>query len=215
MTEKPIIFNTEMVRAILDGRKTQTRRPIKPQPSSGIRTSVFVKSGIEDGHGREIKPPYQIGDTLYARETFSFLPSAECGSFCNGPCSGYYKNEYGCYVYRTDYGTTEDDSFPPSMFKWHPSIHMPKEAARIRLKVTGVKPERVQEISIQDAISEGVFQNEPAFARAIMRDCHNQNLPYAVANFAVLWDSIYSARGYGWDENPYVWKISFERVEKT
>ena len=91
---------------------------------------------------------------------------------------------------------------------------MPREAARIFLWVTGVRVERLQEITIQDAINEGVFQNEPAFARAIMRDCYNQNLPYAVANFAVLWDSVYSGRGYGWEQNPWVWVVDFEKVDK-
>ena len=184
-----------MVRAILDGRKTQTRRAIKPQPSSGVRKSVFVKSGIEDGHGREIKPKYQPGDILWVRETWS-------------------KDENGEYVYRTNYGTTEDDSFPPSMFKWKPSIHMPREAARIFLKVTNVRVERLQDITEEDAIAEGVkdpyeYQSPEYYEQPNLRGFEINK-----SAFAGCWDSIYSKRGYGWESNPWVWVVAFEKISK-
>jgi len=192
---KPIIFSTPMVQAILDGRKTQTRRAIKPQPSSGVRKSVFVKSGIEDGHGREIKPKYQPGDILWVRETWS-------------------KDENGEYVYRTNYGTTEDDSFPPSMFKWKPSIHMPREAARIFLKVTNVRVERLQDITEEDAIAEGVkdpyeYQSPEYYEQPNLRGFEINK-----SAFAGCWDSIYSKRGYGWESNPWVWVVAFEKISK-
>ena len=110
---KPILFNTEMVQAILEGRKTVTRRVIKPQPIAGIRKSVFVPSGIEDGHGREIKLLYKVGDILYVRETWSIHECVKCQAGI--PALG---GECKCkYVYRASYGATD--------FRWKPSIHMP------------------------------------------------------------------------------------------
>lgn len=186
MSEKPIIFSTPMVRAILEGRKTQTRRVIVPQPSSGIRKSVFVKSGLEDGHGREIKLHYQPGDILWVRETW-------CRRRRNG---GYgYKADrpiepgylQACY----------DDA------KWRSSIHMPREAARLFLRVTDVRVERLQDISEEDVVKEG-------FTPLLDKD--GVNFISAKGRFHVLWDSLNAKRGYGWDTNPWVWVIEFERV---
>ena len=114
---KSIILTTEEVRA-MDGRKTQTRRIVKPQPSSGIRNSVFVKSGLEDGHGRELKIPFQPGDILYVRETWQ--------NICATPLQ---------YAYKAD---GEFEPYSP----WKPSIHMPKEAARLFTRVIDIKAER-------------------------------------------------------------------------
>ena len=171
---KPILFSAEMVRAIQDLRKTQTRRIVKPQPSSGIRKSVFVKSGLEDGHGREIKPRYQPGDILWVRETWS-------------------KDENGEYVDRTNYGTTEDDSFPPSMFKWKPSIHMPREAARIFLRVKNVRVERLQDITDADILAEGFKCRE---------------------DFIVFWNILDEKRGHGWNKNDWVYAYTFEKISR-
>jgi hypothetical protein len=200
---KPIIFSTLMVQAILDGRKTQTRRVVKPQPVKDdtfkgpywYEPTVVNKDG-ELGPGKPvfgisstdgewgIKSPYRPGDVLYVRETWS-------------------RDESGEYVYRTNYGTTEDDSFPPSMFRWRPSIHMPREAARIFLLVKDVRVERLQDITEEDAIAEGIrigIGGEPYFS---CRDA-----------FVALWNSINTKRGYGWGTNPWVWVVSFERISK-
>lgn len=135
--EKPILLNTETVKAILDGRKTQARRAINAPAFKQVRdpNKIYWKNDqvIFQWHGDTIgevaiKPPYQPGDILWVRETWS-------------------KDENGEYVYRTNYGTTEDDSFPPSMFKWRPSIHMPRKAARLFLKVKDVRAERLQDTS--------------------------------------------------------------------
>ena len=163
---KPILFNTDMVRAILDGRKTVTRRVVKPQPDKhhkhfvGWVTSSTDNSDIgcamfglhEDGgcSCEYAKPKYQIGDVLYVRETFF------CDN-CMPDCLGREDenecpfNRIGdkCYGYKTQYIDST------GMIKWHPSIHMPKEAARIFLKVTDVRVERLQEITEDEAIKEG------------------------------------------------------------
>ena len=119
---KPILFNTEMVRVILDGGKTQTRRPIDVDISNNFDCDpdgtvvAYMNPETGDMYDPLEIAPYKQGDILYVRETFSI-------------------DKEGDYVYRTNYGTTEDDSFPPTMFKWKPSIHMPKEAARIERRV--------------------------------------------------------------------------------
>jgi len=190
---KPILFNTEMVRAILDGQKTQTRRPIKAPGNEYHYEKLLCDWGLSrnpkiiDGelHWQlqtkvdaskifVVNLIYQPGDILYVRETFSIDKNGE-------------------YVYRTNYGTTEDDSFPPSMFKWKPSIHMPKEAARIFLKITDVRVERLQETTGVDVVREGF--KEPQ-------------------NFIKAWNEIYKEKGYGWDDNPFVWVIEFEQINK-
>jgi hypothetical protein len=188
---KPIIFSTPMVQAILEGRKTQTRRVIKPQPSSGVRKSVFVKSGIEDGHGREIKPKYQPGDVLWVREAWATVSS-------------------GIIEYKATYiepytGSTEIGHIGKKII-WRPSIHMPREAARIFLRVKTVRIERVQDITEEDARAEGV--------KGIPRSRELYSSDDYIYPFKQLWDSINAKRGYGWDTNPWVWVVEFERISK-
>jgi uncharacterized protein YhfF len=131
MKERPILFSGEMVRAILDGRKTQTRRVIKPQPES-VRKSVFFESGIETNHGYEIKSPYgQPGDPLWVREAFIY------------DTNGIY--------YRAD----NDFHCAKELGGWRPSIHMPRKASRITLEITDIRVEQVQDISEEDAQQEG------------------------------------------------------------
>lgn len=180
---KQILFNTEMVQAILEGRKTVTRRVIKPQPIAGIRKSVFVPSGIEDGHGREIKLLYKVGDILYVRETFN-------------------NTETDTVLYAADKDFIDFYLFMESEIKWKPSIHMPKEAARIFLKVTDVRVERLQDITEEQAEKEGV----KAYGQ---NNCSGTSARIA---FAELWDSI-SETKFEWRANPWVWVIEFERVE--
>ena len=196
---KQILFNTEMVRAILDGQKTQTRRPIQAPGNEYCYEKLLCDWGLSrnpkiiDGelHWQlqtkvdaskifVVNLIYQPGDILYVRETFSIDKNGE-------------------YVYRTNYGTTEDDSFTPSMFKWKPSIHMPKEAARIFLKITDVRVERLQEIQYtNNAEKEGFYGNDTVDSQYY---------------FCLAWDSIYKEKGYGWDDNPFVWVIEFEVLQ--
>lgn len=178
MAIKPILFNTEMVRAILDGRKTCTRRIVKPQPTAHYGAQC-------------IKPPYQPGDILYVRETWGY-PIA--------------LNSDEQYVFRAD--EVAESGFKNDSHIWYPSIHMPKEAARIWLKVTDVKVERLQEITPQGAWKEG--------ARCAclhpVPDCAGNK-----TNFANIWNSTIKKSDldqYGWEVNPYVFVIEFERCKK-
>ena len=185
---KPILFNTEMVQAILGDRKTVTRRVIKPQPIAGIRKSVFVPSGIEDGHGREIKLLYKVGDILYVRETFN-------------------NTETDTVLYAADKDFIDFYLFMESEIKWKPSIHMPKAAARIFLKVTDVRIERLQEITVDGCRLEGCCCSDCLQTGPHSPDCKCDTL------FHNVWNDINAKRGYGWEANPWVWVVEFERVE--
>ena len=201
MREKPVLFSTDMVRAILDGRKTQTRRVVKPQPSAGVRKSVFIKSGLEDGHGREIKTSYQPGDILYVRETWAML------NLDYHPINVGNPDYPVIYVYKADHETGNDG---PDRIKWRPSIHMPREAARIFLKVIDVRVERLQDVTPEDIAAEGL----PSF---IIPPGHEHYKNVCGENwlgfdwYIKLWNNIYAKRGYGWKVNPWVWVIEFER----
>ena len=191
MPIKPILFNTEMVRAILDGRKDATRRIVKgfiPDDAVWGYTAFTPKGYIScrgtfaDGYGEKFfKLPCESGDILYVRETWKEAPK------------GYY--------YYEDW--QKDDI--ADVTKWNPSIHIPKEAARIWLKVTDVRVERLQEITEVQAQAEG---------------CNSGLLTGACTargQFEDLWNSTIKKSDidrYGWDANPWVWVIEFERCEK-
>lgn len=187
MKIRPILFNTEMVRAILEGRKTCTRRVLK-QPFEVHPNGYITKSRGNERLCPYI-PPYQPGDILYVRETW---------------CKGSYGNEKEKYYYKAD-----DNNF---FCTWHPSIHMPKEAARIWLKVTDVRVERLQEITDDGAKAEGAnWKNgkNVGWEEKMRRT--------AVERFAEIWNSTIKKSDldrYGWDVNPWVWVVEFERCEK-
>lgn len=169
MAVKPILFNTEMVRAILDGRKTQTRRLCKGQPQDDVTSPE--KMGY--------KPPYQPGDVLYVRETWAKVPGVPP------------------YIYKATFGAGER--------KWRPSIHMPKDAARIFLRVTGVRCEWLQDMTPEDCANDGGFEPEAVKVVGI------------APLFGTLWDRTVKPADlyrYGWAANPWVWVIEFERCEK-
>ena len=203
---KPIIFSTPMVQAILAGRKTQTRRIVKPQPSSGIRKSVFVKSGLEDGHGREIKQRYKPSDILWVRETF-----------CEVPYEHNHVSIKGGYITIPKYAYKADSERDYTGI-WKPSIHMPREAARIFLRVTSVRVERLQEITAEDVIREGIeYSDSGPYHWHVLDTKLNAwiNFHFHDEAFKHLWDSLNAKRGYGWDTNPWVWVIEFERISRT
>ena len=186
---KPIIFSTPMVRAILAGRKTQTRRVMKPQPTR-LRWNNIGWLGWDDGHGYRIKEPYQIDDILWVRETWNFSP-----------------NWYLCY--RAD-DIPEDNHGYIGDITWRPSIYMPKEVARLFLKVTNVRAERLQDITPHDAWREGC-----RIGNSFPWEEHIPELQQQCRDivFKNLWDSVYAKRGYGWETNPFVWVYEFERSE--
>lgn len=198
---KPILFNTEMVLAILDGRKTVTRRAVKfPEgmtgrlPSDGSRNILFYPGGIK-------YPPYTPGDILYVRETWSqpFAPGS------------------GEIHYRADYGAQDrvlregpwPDAVPVSDVKWRPSIHMPKEAARIFLRVTSVRAEKLRDITEAEATKEGLYKGWRLSGRGSLALSARQA-------FMWLWETITrdGPAAETWACNPWVWVIEFERSEK-
>lgn len=213
MAIKPILFNTEMVQAILGGRKSCTRRVVKSQPDEkhtyplGFVTDSTEKKevgcfgfGINEYGGsiQYAKPQYQPGDILYARETWERFECWDCEGDERGNCPKELKKSVlyktcGCYMYRATDEISGDA-------KWHPSIHMPKEAARIWLKVTDVRVERLQDITEDGAEAEGCF-----------------DYTSTALGFPDVWDSTIKKSdldSYGWDANPWVWVIEFERCEK-
>lgn len=187
--ELPILFNTEMVQAVLSGNKTATRRLIRIQPH--VAGDKMYRRGL-------IKQKYQIGDTLWVRETYhKYTKRVGEGESCR-------LQEF--YGYKASIANSEDANE-----KWRPSIHMPKEAARIWLKVTDVTVERLQNMTIDDFLAEGVALRPEAF-----NDPDNAYLQ-AREIFKGIWDSTMKKEdipNYGWDVNPWVWVIKFERSEK-
>ena len=195
---KPILFNTEMVRAILDGRKSCTRRLVKFLLGENPKWTGYIKDGSMLYNGRN-EPcirtqPYQPGDILYVRETWCALPVNEAG----------HMRGHSVYYYKAD-----RDLRPEGWRRgnWRPSIHMPKEAARIWLKVTDVRAERLWEIS-----ADGI-RNEGLSSAAV----HCGDMEIALKEWEKLWNSIIPKKDidrYGWQANPWVWVIEFERCEK-
>lgn len=212
MAIKPILFNTEMVRAIMDGRKSCTRRMVKPQPNEkhtyplGFVTDSTEKKdvgcfgfGINEYSGsiQYTKPQYQPGDILYVRETWGHPISL---------------NSDKQYVFRAD--KIAESGFKNDSHIWHPSIHMPKEAARIWLKVTNVRVERLQDITEDGAEAEGAIDN-----RGFIHSPENEydRIYTAREYFIKIWDRTIKKSDldiYGWDVNPWLWVIEFERCEK-
>lgn len=200
MAVKPILFNTEMVRAILDGRKDATRRIVKgfiPNDAVWGYTAFTPKGYIScrgtfaDGYGEKFfKLPCEPGNILYVRETWKKAPN------------GYY--------YYEDW----QKNVIADITKWKPSIRMPKEAARIWLKVTDVKVERLQNITEDGSKAEGAIDN-----RGFIHSPDNEydRIHTAREHFIEIWNSTIkksSLDRYGWDASPWVWVIEFERCEK-
>jgi len=219
MTEKkykPILFNTEMVQAILSGKKTQTRRILTPQPyevecydMSETYPSELIRiaekkdcytilrhpkkgryDGIHKGDAPKLWPAkYQVGDIFWVRETWQ--------------TSYNYENDNWDYIYKSDGGYWIDDDGP---MKWKPSIHMPKAAARIFLRITKVRVERLKYISEEDAIAEGVkfyWYDE----------LRNIKLESAKSVFRNLWKDLYGEDSY--KQNPFVFVYEFELIDKA
>lgn len=214
----PILFNTEMVRANLDGRKSCIRRIVKPQPTNEIQCPLGIctdgdKSeigkfafGSHEGGGKMIfcKPPYQPGDILYVRETVW----QKTGHYLDvdGETKAVWCNEF-------KYVATDEKPKTGWNYSWvkRPSIHMPKEAARIWLKVTDVRVERLQEITPDVIKNEGIILDPK---ECVGKFDYTSELYFL---FQRLWNSTIKKPDfdrYGWDANPWVWVIEFERCEK-
>ena len=249
---KSIRFDTRQVRATLDGLMTETRRPFKFEPYrpginlgfSGMSLGEYCTGDINSGvvlysRGRggswnqrtkPVKPPYQKGDILYVRERIDNRP------------------EHGNFYYHADDKGVGEAVFSAliskglSSKKSIPSIHMPREAARIILRVTEARVERLQDITWQETLLEGIdhdngqddnlcnycpieeshrgvknYGSGPSFC-VDTGMCEEAKLHFkddCIDCFAEIWDSVYKSRGYGWDVNPWVWVIKFERVSEV
>lgn len=231
----PILFNTDMVRAIMDGRKKVTRRVVKKLPddaefsgwlldstcqedakdigSAGFKT---LKQPTEKAGCLFVKPPYQPGDILYVRETWQYLYELDGNEQIVEGTGKYYYAATDTLPFDTyvDSAGVTHEGVP-----WCPSIHMPKEAARIWLKVTDVRVERLQEITKDECIKEGIYPS----------NCRNCNAAFGcdtcldegydeLDKFVEVWNSTVKKSDldkYGWDANPWVWVIEFERCDKS
>lgn len=212
MKERGIIFNAEMVRAILDGRKTQTRRIMKPQPtpcdyidwrgkargghvwpSNIFRTMLHVEGELQNGDGGwkglvgDACPFGDIDDRLWVREAFQV-----------GLCTE------STIAYKATHKPSDLEEGWHEKIKWRPSIHMPRWASRILLEITGVRVERLQSISEEDAKAEGFDNSQSDAANSIGW------FEKPIRAFRRAWENIYGADG--WDSNPWVWVIEFRRV---
>lgn len=186
MRELPILFNTEMVLAIENGKKV-TRRCIKPQPETFGQAFIF-SNGIYARNAVTKNAPYHKGDILYVREA-------------------YRENKNG-YLYRADFAKDGIES----AIKWKPSLHMPKKAARIWLRVTNVRFEKLNDISEEDAKMEGTN-----LKKGKNIGVQEKMVRSLIERFAEIWDSTIKKSDlgtYGWNANPWVWVIEFERCER-
>ncbi len=202
-TARPILFNTDMVKAILDGKKTETRRLVTKkfiiQPDQEINQNgkgrfelynVTPRCGIPQNVF--FKPPYQPEDILYVRETWQYLYELDGNEqIIEGTGRYYYAatDQIPFDTYIDSRGISHEKT------PWKPSIHMPKDAARIFLKVTDIRPERLQDIDDNGVVAEGLQIGDP---------------------FDALWDPTVKKSDqdrYGWDANPWVWVINFKRLE--
>lgn len=205
MAIKPILFNTEMVRAILDGRKSCTRRLLK-EPFT-VHPNGYITKPRGNENFCPYESPYQPGDILYVRETVW----QKIGYYLDvdGETKPSWYNEFR-------YVASDEKPETGWNYSWskRPSIHMPKEAARIWLKVTDVRVERLQEITVDDCHREGINIETSAVTDG---ETLNRNHDFSLEKFEILWDSTVKKSDidrYSWDANPYVWVISFERCEK-
>lgn len=237
---KPILFNTDMVRAILEGRKTVTRRVIKDKDiinawdcESDGTPIAFIDQGTGDSHPPTFPCQYQLGDILYVRETWAKRASDRCNGVETGRCSFEACETAPGPCFSEEYIYKATDSLPTYGCKWHPSIHMPKEAARLFLRVTDVRVERLLTPFFSDGAAVLALRQE---GMALPRECveciGNYRTPACIdagddsecgildeirGDFSDLWNNTIKPADlpiYGWSANPWVWVISFEKMNE-
>lgn len=205
MAIKPILFNTEMVRAILDGRKSCTRRICKDANEYTVPDMEFYNAD---------KRTYAVHNFADKEHTEQLSISERTCSICPGDIlyvRETWNKDLSRYMYRANYSDTEKfyRNGKEVQIKWKPSIHMPKEAARIWLKVTDVRVERLQEITAESALTEG--------ADKYIHANGTLNEDQTITSFIGIWNSTIKKADldrYGWNASPWVWVIEFERCEK-
>ncbi len=201
MKERPILFNADMVNAILDGRKTQTRRIVKPtkdRNGSGCQLAPCEIAGEVNGGDYALCPYGQPGDRLWVRENFLYLMHGDV-------TAGDIK-----YCASIDSRSAAGSKNPGYWWRKRPSIHMPRWASRITLEIVSVRVERLKQISERDALQEGIglvladnWPDPKAMSEAVAKSRR--------AGFKLLWESINGSDS--WDTNPWVWVVEFRRVE--
>ncbi len=249
MNARPILFSEPMVRALLDGRKTQTRRVMKPQPpnearSAGVISSASASHGLwwwlddtdlmeASSIGDQFRCPYGVpGDLLWVRETFFCddfqYPNGDAHSYriVNGERVALTDEERKAkmlenMLYRADGEPAFEGSTDP--VPWRPSIHMPRWASRLTLRVTDVRVQRVQDISREDVIAEGIEPPRCPKCGYTRGDCHLhmdhhlcglETPTHEASAFASLWDSLHKDRE-AWAANPWVWALTFEVLREN
>ena len=224
MKERPILFQGAMVRAILNGSKTQTRRLVKPQP---IYDHMFVEDGmvittkkcttsIHSPLVSMLCPHGERGDQLWVRETFGYVSPDETRR-PHSECNIEYRADLplGC-TDRPGQWPADECVGDPERPRWRPSIHMPRAASRIQLEIVSVRVERLNSCSEADAIAEGVpgdlgmRGHDDLMVHVVME---RLNVSAPVARYVLLWDSINSERPNNWNCNPYVWVVEFKRIK--
>lgn len=217
---KPVLFNTDMVQATQEGRKCVTRRLVKPQPEKDMihRLGYCTVGDKKDigkfgfgtkeygGHILNVKPPYRPGDILYVRETWNFMPCIECmkeNETCKKGRITYedrHSESEGCFIYRAGHPC-------PERFCWRPSIHMPKRAARIFLKVKDVRVEHLQDMRLEDFLMEGIVLRPEAFNNPENVFLQAQRQFQELCNSTIPKEDVSI---YGWEANPWVWAVRFD-----
>lgn len=241
MKERPILFSAPMVRAILEGRKTQTRRVVKPQPIACDKYvgGAFIerRPGRTDGgqdrtavgapsdYVARVCPYGRIGDRLWVRETFAHWTARDIFSGAPVPVTAYRAGRQwrngNCPSYEKDKLFWKNPDDKPTNVKWKSPIHMPRWASRITLEITDVRVQRVQDISEADAIAEGCdaacgMSGDDDLMVSQVQQMRGFDSSYSVARFVLLWDSINGKRPgvTNWNVNPCVWALTFKRVEQ-
>lgn len=227
--ERPILFSAPMVRAILEGRKTQTRRVIQHPRSTGAFVCVqgfwkedpsgwwpFVShdgESFDDGNGCEVplNCTYGVpGDRLWVKETYAELSlgySENYGEFRWGVW--HPSDRERCAHHKADVHPEVEKLID----RWRPSIFMPRWASRITLEITKVRVERVRDITCADVWSEGISRDFTQFVRdELTIEQSVAESKFYIGKFHELWDSINASRGFGWDANPWVWVVEFKRI---
>lgn len=224
MRERPILLNAEMVRAVLDGRKAQTRRMLTPRQLKMIDAAASIGEcyPLESGQQHENSQSYYrewcpfgaVGDRLWVRETFRVHSRAT-----DVATLVYKASEQQSWTQQTHRVPIAMCNKPAVVDKWTPSIHMPRWASRITLEITGVRVERLNNISEQDAASEGVGSAVWFAAKGVPEEQwtslgeHGAYRASHINSFASLWESIYGEES--WQANPWVWVIEFKRLDNA
>lgn len=227
MSEKPILFKGPMVRKILSGEKTQTRRIMKVQPPSIEYRFMTLTDSTSSANRRHIgkhhwatvnenkgfpeiiaddkryfRCPYEVGDEAWVRETWRTWPEWDC-------IRPSELEQDSPIEYRADRSLGLISTIAGDNAKWRPSIFMPKQFSRFKVLITGIRWEWLQDITPADALAEGVDYEQ--HYEGLGNPCDEIRM---TESFHDLWDSINARRGFGWDTNPAVWVYTFERIDK-